>query len=708
MTTDYDKKVYESLLGKVIGVYLGRPFEGWDKKTIEQRLGTIRGYVHDRLNVPLVVTDDDISGTCTFIRALEDSGRYAETPEAFFGETWLNYMFERQCILWWGGKGISTEHTAFLNLKNGIPSPESGSAARNSRIVAEQIGAQIFIDAFGMVAPGNPALAVELAKKAARVSHDGEAVYAAQVVAALVSLGFVERDINRLLDEAVKFIPRDSLIAQIHRDVRVWAAEDGDWRRTYDRIAAKYGYPLYGGGCHVVPNHAIMVMAWAYSGNNFHRAMSIIATAGWDTDCNAANVGSVMGLVAGLDGIVADYDYRTPFADRVQIPTAEGTDSASDVLRIAGKIAAMGRRIMGEAPLPEPKAGAWHHFEMDGALHGYQTDDFSFEMRGNATVSNRAFPTASGSRHALEIAFRTGSSSFARVLTPTMIFNPGGSAYANLSTPHLYNGMTVRVQGAVRSLTTPASLRLVAFTTDDFGSRASASLASDWTPLAADKPFVASWEIRGCESAAIVSFGFEFASASVCQGVVDVDSVSYDGNASVSYEVAIPHRSPDNYTGWISNLDSVFGPLPNFPEPAERICKNQGLGFLVTGNRYWSDVSVQAKFSSLLADAAGLVLRYQGTRRFYAVVLAGRTLQIRRYCHGMTVLAETAYETAPGQFLAMKAEAAGDRIAVSIDGVERLSAKDGALANGGAGYCVESGVCAFRETRVVAATRSGL
>ena len=707
MIQDYEKKVYESLLGKVIGVYVGRPFEGWDKKSIEQRLGTIRGYVHDRLNVPLVVSDDDISGTCTFIRALEDSGMYAETSEEFFGETWLNFILERQCILWWGGKGISTEHTAFLNLKNGIPSPESGATSRNSQIVAEQIGAQIFIDAFGMVAPGNPTLAIALAKKAACVSHDGEAVYAAQVVAALVSLGFIERDINRLLDAAIKFIPQDSLIAQIHRDVRAWSATDGDWNRTYDRIVAKYGYHLYGGGCHVVPNHAVMVMAWAYSDNNFHRAMSIVNTAGWDTDCNAANVGSVMGLVAGLDGIVADYDYRTPFADRVQIPTADGTDSASDVLRIAEKIAAMGRRIMREEPVTQPKVDAWHHFEMDGALHGYQADDFSFEMRGNATVTNRAFQTTSGERHALEIAFNTGASSFARVLTPTMIFNPGGSAYANVSTSHLYNGMTVRVKGAVQSLTKPASLRLVALTTTDFGSRAAVSLASDWTLLSPDKPFEASWEIQGCESATLVSFGLEFASESVSKGIVTIDSVSYNGKASVFHEVAIPHQGADNYTGWISNLDSVYGPLPNFSEPAERICKNQGLGLLVTGNRYWMDVSVQCKFSALLADSAGLVLRYQGARRFYSVVLVGQKIQIRLNYHGMKVLAETTCETTPAKLILLKAEVKGSRITVTINGVERLSAQDDTLTSGGAGYCMESGVCAFRETRIIAKTQSG-
>jgi len=52
--------------------------------------------------------------------------------------------------------GNSTEHTAYLRLKNGIDAPESGSIATNGKVVAEQIGSQIFIDGWAMVAPGDP------------------------------------------------------------------------------------------------------------------------------------------------------------------------------------------------------------------------------------------------------------------------------------------------------------------------------------------------------------------------------------------------------------------------------------------------------------------------------------------------------------------------------------------------------------------------
>ena len=72
--TDYLERVYAGILGKIIGVYLGRPFEGWTYERILSELGPIRYYVNERLGKPLVVTDDDISGTFTFVRALSDFG----------------------------------------------------------------------------------------------------------------------------------------------------------------------------------------------------------------------------------------------------------------------------------------------------------------------------------------------------------------------------------------------------------------------------------------------------------------------------------------------------------------------------------------------------------------------------------------------------------------------------------------------------------
>ena len=120
---DYAERVYAGVLGKLIGVYLGRPFEMWPYGAIMENLGEIDYYVHEKLDVPLIVTDDDISGTFTFLRALPDNGNTRELTAAQIGNTWLNYIIEEKTILWWGGMGNSTEHTAFLRLKSGVEAP---------------------------------------------------------------------------------------------------------------------------------------------------------------------------------------------------------------------------------------------------------------------------------------------------------------------------------------------------------------------------------------------------------------------------------------------------------------------------------------------------------------------------------------------------------------------------------------------------------
>ena len=162
---------------------------------------------------------------------------------AQIGQTWLNYIIEQRTILWWGGLGNSTEHTAYLRLKNGIPAPASGSIALNGKVVAEQIGAQIFIDGWAMVAPGDPERAADLARRAASVSHDGEAIYGAQVIAAMEAQAFVEsrprtaaRHRRRASSRATRSSPAD------RRHAASGTRPSPTGARPRERIAANYGY----------------------------------------------------------------------------------------------------------------------------------------------------------------------------------------------------------------------------------------------------------------------------------------------------------------------------------------------------------------------------------------------------------------------------------------------------------------------------------
>ncbi|HYJ13070.1 MAG TPA: ADP-ribosylglycohydrolase family protein, partial [Thermomicrobiales bacterium] len=152
----YLERVYAGVLGKIIGVYLGRPFEGWSHERIVEELGEIDHYVHEQFNMPLVVTDDDVAGTFSFPRALADNDFSPDLSPAQIGDGWLNYLIDRRTVLWWGGLGVSSEHTAFLRLQSDVQAPASGSEALNGKTIAEQIGAQIFIDGWAMLFPGDP------------------------------------------------------------------------------------------------------------------------------------------------------------------------------------------------------------------------------------------------------------------------------------------------------------------------------------------------------------------------------------------------------------------------------------------------------------------------------------------------------------------------------------------------------------------------
>ena len=187
------QKIYAGVTAKAIGVRLGAPVEPtiWSYERIRDIYGEINGYLREFKNF---AADDDTNGPVYFIRALRDYGLNATAEDV--GRTWLNYAAEEHGMYWWGGFGVSTEHTAYLNLRAGIPAPRSGAIETNGTTVAEQIGGQIFIDSWGWVNPGNPGRAAKMSAMAASVAHDGDGLNGARFCAAAIAQAFVATSIG--------------------------------------------------------------------------------------------------------------------------------------------------------------------------------------------------------------------------------------------------------------------------------------------------------------------------------------------------------------------------------------------------------------------------------------------------------------------------------------------------------------------------------
>ena len=674
---DYAERVYAGVLGKVVGVYLGRPFEGWPCEWILKRLGEIEYYVHDRLDVPLIVTDDDITGTFTFLRALEDHGSGADLGPREVGQSWLNYLIRERTVLWWGGLGNSTEHTAYLRLASGVEAPASGSMELNGKVVAEQIGAQIFIDGWAMVAPGDPDLAVRLATAAARVSHDGEAVYGAQVVAAMESMAFVERDTDRLLDGALGYIPPDSVIARMIGDLRRWHAADGDWRANRERLAERYGYDKYGGNCHMVPNHGLIVLALLHGESDFAETLKIVNTCGWDTDCNSGNVGCLLGIKEGLAGIDAGLrkglDWRGPVADRVYLPTADGGRAISDCASEAMHVVNMGRGLAGEEPLA-PKDGAQFHFSFPGSVQGFQVAE------GEAEIGNVALPSG-------ERALRIRATGEARVGSP--VFIPSldvakwfeGRVYPLMASPRIFPGQTVE-----------ATLRGGAD-----GARANVYLGyygeDDEVSTFDDDPI----ELAAGESRR-VAFVVPALPGPVFSAGVRVDGPAADvllealkWSGAPEFRLELPrHRGTMWRRAWVNGVDLLTKGIEMF-----RLVQNAGMGLLMQGTREWRDYSVSADLTPHLVERAGVAARVQGLTRFYGLLLSrgvrGNRVQLVRMLHGEEVLAEAPFEWRLGETCELTLHVDGDRIAGKVNGAAIVEATDDALDCGAIGLVVEEG-----------------
>ncbi|WP_055667141.1 ADP-ribosylglycohydrolase family protein [Desnuesiella massiliensis] len=367
---DYIERVYSGWLGKAIGVRLGAPIENWTYERIKEEIGEPEGYIHD---YKMFAADDDTNGPMVFIRALEDYSIDAAAHE--IGDTWLNYIGDTHGMFWWGGYGVSTEHTAYMNLQHGIKAPLSGSIEVNGLTVSEQIGGQIFIDVWGLIAPGNPSLAAQYAEKAASVSHDGNGKYGGMFIAACISEAFVEKDIRKIINKGLSVIPENCEYAKVTREImRFYDENPSDWRKCFQYIYDNFGYDKYEGGCHIIPNAAVIILSLLYGEGDFSETIRICNFCGWDTDCNVGNVGCIMGVRGGIEGI--PHFWRKPINDVFVSSSLIGDLNIADIPLLSAYLARFGYILAKEEIPYEIKSldetGEIYNFSLPGSTHGFK------------------------------------------------------------------------------------------------------------------------------------------------------------------------------------------------------------------------------------------------------------------------------------------------------------------------------------------------
>ena len=701
----YQEKVYAGVLGKIIGVYLGRPFEQWSHKLIMEKLGPIEYYVSEKLNKPLIVTDDDITGTFTFLRALNDYGNDYNISSKNIGQTWLNYIVEKETILWWGGVGNSTEHTAFQNLKNGIEAPNSGSIETNGLVVAEQIGAQIFIDGWAMVCPGDPDKAVDLAARAARVSHDGEAVYGAQVIASLESHAFIEKDTNKLLEKAKTLIPNNSIIYKVINDVQNWHKEETDWLITRDKIEEKYGYDKFLGECHIVPNHALIILALLYGEGYFQKSMMIVNTAGWDTDCNAANLGCILGIQKGLSVFEGGPDWRTPIKDIMYCPTANGGETMTDAVREAYKIINIAKAIKNEEKV-YPKNSARYHFEMPGSLQGWQvnnTEEISLSnIDGFSELGNRSLKI-----ELKNITKKNINEIYVNTFFPNELRTLEGEAkktffyYNFLCCPIVYSGQTINAL-IKADHKNKYSIKLKLFVKTYGVNDNLETIFSKEEVIGSGSKSLLKWNLKINHGDPIVQIGIKIIPDENYFGNLYLDFISITGEPKTTFKrpehVPIFERGKDYKplpaemwrNAWVKATDH----WQNRFKQTFRITNDNGRGMIITGTSEWKNYTVSSKINYFLAESGGIAARVQGLKRYYALELTKyNKLRLVKMIDTLKILYEVDFNFEFNKEYKLSLTVENKEIIGQVDNKEfiKFTDENDPFLNGGISLLVESG-----------------
>lgn len=327
-------KFHGAWLGRLSGCALGKPLEsgsmmgggagnpGWKNVQLwfeGADAWPIRGYAPEhsraeqegidiarwclrstRERIAFMETDDDVRYTILGLLLLEEKGLDWDSWD--IGKMWHGRLTYSQVC--------TAETQAYLNFAQVTAhmkrdKPEDWVSKKewvrmHLNPYREWIGAQIRADGLAYGAAGNPELAAELAWRDASFSHVKNGIYGEMFVAAMIAAAFAESDPEKIIAAGLGQIPANCRLAHDIRKAADIARGANDQLDLVSRIweAFKHYDPV-----HTNNNAALVAASLIFAQGDFEKGITTAVLGGWDTDCNGATVGSILGAIIGAEAL---------------------------------------------------------------------------------------------------------------------------------------------------------------------------------------------------------------------------------------------------------------------------------------------------------------------------------------------------------------------------------------------------------------------
>jgi hypothetical protein len=323
---DYADRAHAAWVAQMAAVYLGFPFEH-RTASVEWVKDYPKPYTHS-------IVDDDWYYEMSALRAFEKHGPGLTIQQ--LGEQWQKDV----CGTW----GSSKE--ARLLMAHGVLPPETGHPRYNRSWWT--IGPQFSAEIYGLIAPGRPNLAAQLAREFGRINGHAEAVDGAVFVAGAVSLAFVETDPKAIVREAAKLIHPESPYRRCLDEIIARADAGKSFEEithdVIDRWAAEYP-----GTNNAVANGGIIALCLWFGEGDFLKTVNLACRVSdfTDADCIAAGAAAVVGAMHGRKSI--PQNLIAPLNDRIfgdkmgDLPLPPVDESIS---ALAQRTAAFGEKML--------------------------------------------------------------------------------------------------------------------------------------------------------------------------------------------------------------------------------------------------------------------------------------------------------------------------------------------------------------------------